>query len=267
MNPIIFDGKALARKIEDELYHKVQKLGTRPVMATIIVGEDEASKIYVNLKKQAAERIGAQMDVYEYPMDITKDDLIARINHLNSDPTINGIMIQLPLPKKLKEDTELFINHISPEKDVDGMREDSPYTPATVKAVFTILEQAAKKISLAPDSYIVVVGAGGAVGRKLVHELSRADYEVGGLTEETDEDTFTKELLSARVIISATGIPDLIKAEHVSPGAVVIDVGAPHGDVDYSEVKNKAGFITPVPGGVGPMTVASLMQNLVKATQ
>lgn len=265
MKTIIFDGKAFARKIEDELYHKIERLPKRPMMVTILVGEDPASKLYVKLKTEAAERIGAQMDVYEYPADIKVEDLIAKINHLNADKTLDGIMIQLPLPDHLKDETEHIVNHISKEKDVDGMREDSPFMPATVRAVISILDEAKKKIEIHPDSYIVVVGAKGEVGSRLVEFLSRYDYEVGALDKDTDLETFVKELLSARVIISASGSVGVIKKDYVREGTVIIDVGSPKGDCEL-DVRTKAGFITPVPGGVGPVTVVSLLENLVEAS-
>lgn len=264
MKPIVFDGKAFARVLEDELYHKIEKLSTRPTMATIIVGEDPASRLYVRLKREAAERVGAQMDVYELPAGISREDLIARINHLNKDNTIHGIMIQLPLPGHLDDEADHIIHHISKEKDVDGLREDSPFMPATVRAVISILDEAKKKIDIAPDAYIAVVGAKGEVGSKLVEVLSRSDYEVGGLMRGMDEETFKKETTSAKVIISATGNAGIIRGEHVSEGAIVVDVGSPKGDVLFDEVKNKASFITPVPGGVGPVTVVSLLENLVE---
>lgn len=266
MKTIIFDGKAFARKREDELYHAVAKLPKRPTMATIIVGDDPASKLYVRLKKEAAERVGVQMDIYEYPDNISKEALVTNINHLNADKTLHGIMIQLPLPDHMKEETDHIVHHISREKDVDGMREDSPFMPATVRAVISILDQAKKHIEIAPDAYIVVVGAKGEVGSKLVEVLSRSDYEVGGLDKDTDEESFIKETLSARVIISATGSEAIIRGEHVREGTIVIDVGSPKGDVIFDEVKHKAGFITPVPGGVGPVTVVSLLENLVGAS-
>lgn len=265
METIIFDGKAYARKIEDELYHKVEKLIKKPTMATIIVGEDPASKLYVRLKKQASERIGAEMDIYEYPDSISKQDLISRINHLNLDDTVDGIMIQLPLPFALKDETQNITNHISPDKDVDGMRDDSHFMPATVRAVISILDEAKKKVDIAPDAYIAIVGAKGEVGSKLVEVLSQSNYEVGGLTRDMDEEIFKKELKTAKVIISATGKEGLIGGDDVGDGVIIIDVGSPQGDVDFEEVKQKASFITPVPGGVGPVTVASLLQNLVKA--
>jgi methylenetetrahydrofolate dehydrogenase (NADP+)/methenyltetrahydrofolate cyclohydrolase len=264
---IIFDGKAYARKQEDLLYHKIGKLSKKPSMAAILVGGDPASKLYVSLKQKAAERVGIEMDVYEFPTHISKSELIRKINHLNSDQTLDGIMIQLPLPGSLKKETDHIINHISPEKDVDGLRENSKFIPATVKAVLSILDDAKKKVHISPDAYTVVVGADGQVGRGIVEELSRLDYEVGAFDVETSEKDLIRETRAARVIISATGTADLITKDHIKKGAVVIDVGSPKGDVDFPQVKEVASFITPVPGGVGPVTVVSLLVNLVEAVE
>lgn len=267
MKTTIFNGRAYARKKEDELYHEIGKLSKRPVIATIIVGDDPASKLYVNLKKKAALRIGAEMDVHEYPASISKDDLIKKINLLNNDKTLDGIMIQLPLPKSLKKYTDEVIDVILPEKDVDGLRENSPFTAATVRAVLSILNEAKKKAKITPDSYTVVVGAKGEVGSRLVEKLTGLGYEVGALDADVSKKNLIKETRSAKVIISATGKPDIITKDHVKKGVVIIDVGSPKGDVDFPEVKELASFITPVPGGVGPVTVVSLLENLVEATR
>jgi len=264
---IIFDGKSYARKVEDQLYHRIEKLGEKPVMATVIVGEDPASRLYVKLKREAAERIGAEMDVYEFPETVSLKELLRRIDHLNADKTVSGIMVQLPLPKRLKKETDHILAHISPEKDVDGLRENSPFVPATVRAVLSILDQAKTRVSISPDAYTVVVGAKGEVGSRLIGELSKLGYEVGGITHQMKEEDIIKETSSARVVVSATGDSGIIGKEYIGKGAIVIDVGSPKGDVNFNEVREIAGFITPVPGGVGPVTVVSLMGNLVDAVE
>lgn len=263
---IIFDGKAFARKREQELIKKVARLTKKPLMATILVGNNPASKLYVNLKQKAAERVGAEMDVYEYPEDITEEELIFKINKLSKDKTLSGIMLQLPLPENLKNKTEHILAHIPPSKDVDGLRENSPFIPATAKAVLTIFDEAKRKVQIDPDSYVVVVGAKGTVGRSLVSELTKLGYEVGAVDKETNNASLIKETTSAKILISATGMPNIITKKHIKKGAVVIDVGSPKGDVDFDEVKNIVSFITPVPGGVGPVTVISLLENLVETT-
>lgn len=263
---IIFDGRAYARKKEDELYHKILKLKVSPVMASILVGEDPASKLYVRLKKEAAARVGAQMDIYEFPADISPESLVREINRLNRDKTIKGIMIQLPLPGELEPKTAHIISHITPSKDVDGLREASPFMPATVRAVVSILGEAGKSVKISPDAAVTVVGARGEVGSKLVDVLTKTGYEVVGLIRGLPDHEFKKETLSAKVLISATGSPEIITKDHVSKGAVVIDVGSPKGDVTH-DVHEVAGFVTPVPGGVGPVTVVSLLENLVEASE
>jgi len=262
---IIFDGKAFAHKKEDELYHKIEKLGVKPVIATILVGEDPASRLYVSLKQKAAERVGAEMDIYEYPENITEEELIFKINELSRDKTLTGIMLQLPLPGNLRNKTSHILAHIPFNKDVDGLRENSPFIPATTKAVLAILGEAEKKIKIGPDSYVVVLGAKGMAGRSLVAELTKLGYEVGALDKEIEANNLIKETTSAKILISATGMPNIITREYVKKGAVVIDVGSPKGDVNFSEVKDKVAFITPVPGGVGPVTVISLLENLAEA--
>jgi methylenetetrahydrofolate dehydrogenase (NADP+)/methenyltetrahydrofolate cyclohydrolase len=196
------------------------------------------------------------MDVYEFPATITHDELVARINHLNRDKTIHGMMIQLPLPGKLREKTEDILQHIPASRDVDGLRESSPFVPATARAVLSILDEAKKHVKVGPDDYVVVVGANGMVGKSVVSELTKAGFEVGSELSEAK---------NAKVLISATGSPGIIGPEHVKKGAIVIDVGSPRGDVAH-KVYKKAGFITPVPGGVGPVTVVSLLENLVEAS-
>jgi len=259
----IFDGKAFARRKEDELYHKIVKLGKRPVIASILVGEEPASRLYVNLKRAAADRVGAEMDVYEFSSSISYNQLIKRISLLNEDKTVTGIMVQLPLPERLKGRTNEILSHIDFKKDVDGLRKNSPFMPAVVRAVIAILNEAKKKVKVNSNARIVVVGAKGAVGEKLVEVLTKEGYKVRGLSRGLSLEKFKKETLAADVLISATGQHGIIKGEHVSKGVVVIDVGSPKGDVDFAQVCQKASFITPVPGGVGPVTVVSLLENLL----
>jgi methylenetetrahydrofolate dehydrogenase (NADP+)/methenyltetrahydrofolate cyclohydrolase len=262
---IIFDGRDFARHREDELYHKVLKRKIKPVMATVLVGDNPASRLYVSLKQKAALRIGAEMDIYEYPADISKKALVDKITHLARDKTLSGIMIQLPLPKLLREFTSEIIEKIPQKLDVDGLREDSPFVPATARAVMSILSEAAKRRKVNKESYCVVVGAKGAIGSQIVRALSDAGFEVGEVGRNTDPESFIKETRAAEVLVSVTGSPGIITADHVKKGAVVIDVGSPQGDVDFRKVSERASFVTPVPGGVGPVTVVSLLENLVEA--
>jgi methylenetetrahydrofolate dehydrogenase (NADP+)/methenyltetrahydrofolate cyclohydrolase len=173
-------------------------------------------------------------------------------------------MIQMPLPGKLEEKRAEIVNVIHPEKDVDGLRKDSDYLHPTSKAVIDILHYAEGELSLKTgDSKVVVVGATGMVGAPLVHELKDEGYSVVECNSKTKN--LTKEVLKGDVVISTTGIQGIIKEDMVKPEAIVIDVGSPRGDVNFYEVERKSAFITPVPGGVGPVTISCLLENLISA--
>lgn len=258
---IIFDGKKFAAERELVLAKKVldlHKKGIYPKLAAILIGEDVASVGYVQIKKKAALRVGCEVD--DYRVSVYKDykQALGLIKFLNSDPGIHGIMIQLPLPLLWKKYKSNFFNLISPEKDVDGHRTDSKFLPATVGAIMSILDQA--RVSRADN--IAVVGSKGEVGKRLITHLESEKYKVTGSDKADFKKSFDK---NADVIISATGNPDLIDGDMVKKDAVVIDVGYPMGDVNFKQVSKKAKFITPVPGGVGPVTVVSLMENLIEA--
>ena len=243
---IIFDGRTFAAKKEEELKEKVSTLRQRgivPRLASILVGDDPASKLYVGLKKKAAERVGIEVEV----IDSTDE-----IERLNKDEGVKGIMIQMPLPDGLEDRTESIINSINPDKDVDGLRSDSKFLHPTSKAVIDILKEAEGQLKVKPKS-ACVVGGRGMVGAPLVKELKRLGYE---LTEKREE---------ADILVSCTGTPNLIEPDMVKKGAIVIDVGSPKGDVEFEDVSKKASFITPVPGGVGPVTISCLLENLISA--
>jgi methylenetetrahydrofolate dehydrogenase (NADP+)/methenyltetrahydrofolate cyclohydrolase len=264
---LVFDGRKFAEKKISELDKKVALLknqGIHPKLASILVGEDPASKLYVSLKKKKAEGIGAEMDIYFLKEKENIETILALIDSLNSDLTVYGIMVQLPLPASFtKKDKEEIINSIKKEKDVDGLREDSPFLHPTAKAVIDVIKESRKEIDYGSCPIVCVVGSGGMVGKPLVKELKAGRYEViecgrdtKGLKEKTSK---------ADILISATGIPGLITFGMIKKGATVIDVGSPKGDVN-SEASKVAGFLTPVPGGIGPITIASLLENLVKAS-
>ena len=259
MSAIVFDGKEFASNKEEEL----RKKGLNPKLASILVGEDPASKIYLNLKKKAAERVEAIVEIHKFPESANPKDIIALIKKLNLDDSTHGIMIQLPLPRSLKLEAKRLIDAIDSKKDVDGLRENSFFVPATVKAILQIIELATSDKRKVTRKRVVVVGVKGEVGRRLIRELKKREYRVSGYDIETkDLQAKTKD---ADILISVTGVPGLIKADMVRGGAVVIDVGSPKGDVNFAEVSKKASFITPVPGGVGPVTISCLLENLVEA--
>ncbi len=267
---IIFDGRAFALAKEEALQRRVVGLrsrGVHPKLASILVGEDPASKLYVGLKKKAAERIGAELDVYYIPEKAKLEDILLLISTLNLDDTVNGIMIQMPLPGKLEEKRGQIVNLINPEKDVDGLRENSNYLHPTSKAVVDILHQAEKDkdVRLAYKDNplkVVVVGATGMVGTPLVKELEVKGYEVIKCNTKTKD--LKSEILKGDVVVSATGIQSLIKGDMVKENSILIDVGSPKGD--FSPVaRDKSLFFTPVPGGVGPVTISCLLENLISA--
>ncbi len=257
---IIFDGRAYAQQKEEELKEKVTSLKFKPKLVTILVGKNPASVLYTNLKKKAAERIGIEFQVLRIKYHVSKNEIISKIKELNKDKSVQGIMIQLPLPKDLHNTKYLILNTISPEKDVDGLTKNSPYIPATTKAIIRILGVAKEKLNLGNEK-VTVVGSKGTVGKSVVKELKNLGYKVTGVDKEIHNSKFI--IHNSDIVISVTGTPGLIKANMVKDGAAIIDVGSPKGDVDKS-VYEKVAFLTPVPGGVGPVTIVSLLENLIQ---
>jgi len=271
----IFDGKAYGAQKEEKLKVEVEQLKNDekyPLLISILIGDDPASRLYVNLKKKAGERVGVLVEVRSWKSDVGKKELIDSIEEMNVDKRVHGIMVQLPLPKNFtNEDREEIINSISLEKDVDGLREGSKFLHPTSKAVLEILDFALTRnyplqktpLKVAPRK-VVVVGSTGMVGKPLVGELRKSNYELWEVDSGTDNLTeMTKE---ADVIISATGVENLIKARDVREGSILIDVGSPRGDIE-KEAYEKSSFVSPVPGGVGPVTISCLLENLIFAAQ
>jgi methylenetetrahydrofolate dehydrogenase (NADP+) / methenyltetrahydrofolate cyclohydrolase len=274
---IIFDGKSLANELEDQLEQNVQlfksKKGITPKLVDIIVGDDPASVAYAKMKKKVAERIGMAMDIVEFPENIEAQETINKIKQLNSDPNIHGILIQLPLPRKFSVLSVQYsvINSISPKKDVDCLIAENlglvlmgeqKILPATVRGITTIIDKLLNyqiaNWSGVKGSNVCVVGTSNIVGKPLSVWLRNQGATVTMCGRKTD---LAKHVFNADLLISATGVSGLIKKEMIKPGAMVIDVGYPKGDVDFENVKTVASFITPVPGGVGPLTVISLLEN------
>lgn len=270
----IFDGKKLALEKEEELKDRVQHLQKRditPKLYAVLIGDNPASKLYVSLKKKAAERIGVILQLNEL-QTATDEQIIHLIRVANKDQSIHGIMIQLPLPQELHGTEDLILNTIAPEKDVDGLTTKGKYFPATVKAIFYAIEEAQKRGFLSKDLSTIdtcVEGAKGEVGKRVTRELEVKGARVTGVDIKdlaSQGSTLRACSVKADLLISATGVPGLIKKSMVKKGAVVIDVGAPSGDVS-EDVREVASFITPVPGGIGPMTVVCLLENLVDSAQ
>ncbi len=251
---IIFDGKAFASKKEEEL----KSLGKHPKLASILIGSNPASLLYVNLKKKFAERVGATLEIASFDESVEAGEVKQFIEDANADSSVDGIMIQLPLPEVLRSATNDLVNSISPLKDVDGLGKNSMYLHPTSRAVIEIISESGRQ-----SGVVCVVGATGMVGRPLVKDLKEKGFEVIECDHTTKN--LKEETLKADILVSATGVPGLIKADMVKDGVVVIDVGSPKGDVDFDEVAVKASFITPVPGGVGPVTIACLLENLLSS--
>jgi len=265
----VIDGNKLAEQKEAELKKKVEafKLKGRVFkLAGLVMKADEAGLLYCRLKAEAAERVGIEFEkqVVDEP-EVEK--IVGLIEKYNQDDRVQGIMVQRPGVNWGKQQGmrrsefeawwERIVGVIDLKKDVDGLRQDSRFTMATVKAVAGVLELAGVR-----KAKVVVVGSRGLIGRRLIKYLGDKGFEVKGVdVDEGDLGRVTKE---AEVVVSATGQAGLIKTEMVKPGVVVIDVGWPKGDVEFETVKEKAGVITPVPGGIGPLTVVSLLENLLE---
>jgi methylenetetrahydrofolate dehydrogenase (NADP+)/methenyltetrahydrofolate cyclohydrolase len=272
---MILDGKGLARQNEVTLKEKVkilkQKFGFTPTLRVILVGENPASIAYVNSKKKACDRVGIDGEIIRLPIDIQEEALIEKIESLNHDPKVDRILIQLPLPKHINE--TFVLNKVSPDKDVDGLHtinagklftKQPGVVPATPLGVMMLLNH--YKIPT-EGKYAVVVGRSNLVGMPLGKLLNDADATVTVVHRKTtDLASFTRQ---ADILCVAVGKPNFITKDMVKPGAVVVDVGINRvgdvlvGDVDYEAVKDVASYITPVPGGVGPMTISALLFNVL----
>ncbi|MDH5099723.1 bifunctional methylenetetrahydrofolate dehydrogenase/methenyltetrahydrofolate cyclohydrolase [Lactobacillus kefiranofaciens] len=275
---IILDGKALANKLAENLKEKVKILkneGITPHFCVINIGDNPASKIYVRTKKRRAKKVGIIQDIYQLPTDTHQEQVLALIDKLNADQSINGIMVQLPAPKQINADE--LLERIDPNKDVDGLTpanigrlwlEDHFVEPATPAGIIALLQH--YNIPLVGKD-VVIIGRSNIVGQPLAALMLEQNATV------TIAHSKTKNLAAltkkADIIVSATGQAFLVTAEMVKDGAVIIDVGMNHvngklvGDVDFDAVKKKASYITPVPGGVGPLTVQFLMEAVVKLTR
>jgi methylenetetrahydrofolate dehydrogenase (NADP+)/methenyltetrahydrofolate cyclohydrolase len=280
---IIFDGRALAAKKEAVLKKKVidlKKKGVKPKLAIIVTGEDPASFLYVNLKKKAAERLGIEIEVFEAGWYLGARRIIRKIRALSVDPEFQGILVQMPLKPDIFWARNLIVAAITPKKDVDGLRDiylphnpkKGKYLHATTRAILEILKIAETELDRRRKRYlwqrkISVIGSAGMVGKSVYQELSRKHYKYFYVHGFPKPRRGIRRARSERcgVVISAVGVPGLITSKRIKEGAIIIDVGEPKGDCNFDEVRKKAAFITPVPGGVGPVTIACLLENLVKA--
>ena len=273
----IIDGKLISQQIKDELKVLVEtekQNGKQATLAVIQVGNDPASSVYVNNKKKACAYIGIGSLSYELPEETTEDELLELIDKLNADDAVTGILVQLPVPKQIDEDK--IIRRIDPKKDVDGFHPmsvgalcigEKGFVSCTPAGIIQLLKRSGVEIA---GKECVVIGRSNIVGKPMALLLLR---ENGTVTIAHSKTQNLKELCSrADILVAAVGRPKMITKEYVKEGAVVIDVGIHRmengklcGDVDYDDVAEKCSAITPVPGGVGPMTIAMLMNNCVEA--
>ena len=274
----ILDGREVSKiyreKLKKEIGEYKSKGYREPALAVILVGDDPASQVYVNNKRKACQQVGIKSLFYHLPEDTSEEKLLNLVRELNEDPEVDGILVQLPLPKHINP--QKVIETIAPDKDVDGFHPenmgrlianlDSGFVPCTPLGIKILLDHYGIDVK---GKDTTIVGAGYIVGKPLSVLMLNMNATV------TVCHIYTKDLkkhtLNADILVSATGVPHLIKEDMVKEGAVVIDVGISKkegkivGDVDFERVKEKASYITPVPGGVGPMTVTALLLNTVKA--
>ena len=276
----LIDGKSLSKKVQNYVQSEVETLkkeqGIVPGLAVIIVGDDPASHAYVSMKEKACKNVGCYSIAHKMPETITQEEIIQIIQMMNNNPHIDGILVQLPLPAHI--DTDKILEVIDPKKDVDGFHAYNvgrmvtnleSFVACTPLGVMKMFEE--YNINLEGQD-VVVVGASNIVGKPMASLLLNKNATV------TVTHIFTKDLAShtkkADIVIVGVGVPALIKEDMVKEGAIVIDIGINRldsgklvGDVDFENVSKKCSFITPVPGGVGPMTIAMLLENTLKSAQ
>lgn len=280
MSARILDGKRIADEVLDGIALRVRARVTRgqrrPGLAVVLVGQDPASAVYVRNKRRACERVGFLTKDFDLPATLDGAELTALIDQLNVDPEVHGILVQLPLPAHI--DATDLIQRIRPDKDVDGFHAENVgrlvlrqpgLRPCTPKGIMTLLAHTDKPVR---GRHAVIVGVSNHVGRPLVLEYLLAGATVTACHRFTQD--LAEQVARADLLTVAVGKPGLVKGEWIKPGAVVIDVGINRtadgrltGDVEYDAAAERASWITPVPGGVGPMTVAMLMQNTLEAAE
>ncbi len=282
MSAMLIKGSEISKQIKEELKVEIAKLKDNnsiiPGLATVLVGENEASKVYVGAKEKTCKELGIYSERKDLPADTKEEDLLILIEKLNNDPRIHGILVQLPLPKHINETKVLYT--INPSKDVDGfhpvnigkmMLGEPCFLPCTPHGIMELLRRSGTNTN---GAEVVVVGRSNIVGKPIANMLLQKNW---GNATVTICHTGTKDIAShtkrADVLIVAVGKPKAVTADMVKDGVVVIDVGVNRletglcGDVDFDSVKEKARAITPVPGGVGPMTIVMLMKNTVQSAK
>lgn len=275
----LIDGKAISAQVKEAVKEEVAALKAKGVsvgLAVVIVGDNPASRVYVNSKKKACEALGIHSEEYALPADTSEEELLRLVTELNQSKTVNGILVQLPLPRQIDE--QKVIAAIDPTKDVDAfhamnvgkiMLGDYDFLPCTPAGCMDLIHSTGVSVE---GKHCVVVGRSNIVGKPMAMLLLHENGTVSICHSRTKN---LKEMcLQADILVAAVGKPGLITADMIKPGAVVIDVGMNRlpdgklcGDVDFAGVEPVAGYITPVPGGVGPMTIATLMRNTVTAAK
>jgi len=273
----VIDGRALSKQIRGKIDEEVERLTElhqlRPKLATILVGDDAASKKYIKYKQRACKKVGILSENFNLAGDIQEEELIEKIEELNRDNKVHGILVQLPLPRHI--DKENIIGAVDPDKDVDGFAPQNIYrlfhggemlAAATPQGIVTMLDHLNVKLK---GKQAVIINRSIIVGKPLIFLLLNRDLTVSVCHSKTEDlKGYTKQ---ADVLITAVGMreskedPYFITADMVKEDAIVIDVASPYGDCDFDEVKKKAKYITPVPGGVGPMTITMLLKNVLTA--
>ncbi|GAA7438058.1 bifunctional methylenetetrahydrofolate dehydrogenase/methenyltetrahydrofolate cyclohydrolase FolD [Helicobacter pylori] len=275
---VLLDGQALAYDIEKDLKNKIQTITAQthksPKLAVILVGKDPASITYVNMKIKACQRVGMDFDLKTLQEDITEAELLSLIKDYNTDQNISGVLVQLPLPRHI--DTKMILEAIDPNKDVDGFHplnigklctQKESFLPATPMGVMRLLKHYHIEIK---GKDVAIIGASNIIGKPLSMLMLNAGASVSVCHILTKDISFYTQ--NADIVCVGVGKPDLIKASMLKKGAVVVDIGINHlndgrivGDVDFTNAQKVAGFITPVPKGVGPMTIVSLLENTLIA--
>ena len=275
---MILGGKALSNKILDEISKEhdfmFKKNGRRAGLVVVIVGDDKASRVYVKNKRMTCEKVGFFTETIDFSSNISEEELLKEIERLNSDERFDGILVQLPLPKHIDE--LKVLNAINPDKDVDGFHfnnigkmvvgDDTGFLSCTPYGIMQLFDEYNINVE---GKDVVIIGRSNIVGKPMALLLIQKRATVQVCNTRTKD--MREKLKNADIVISAAGVPNLIGKEDIKKGAVVIDVGINRvegkicGDVNFEEVKDIASYITPVPGGVGPMTIASLMKNTLKS--
>lgn len=275
----IIDGKALSKKLKDEMKVKIAQMkqeGLVPKLVVVLVGNDSASQVYVRNKHKSCLEVGIESEVIELPEETTQQELLDLVEKLNRDKTVNGILVQLPLPKQIDE--KIVLRAILPEKDVDGFHPvnvgllsigDEGFAPATPSGIISMFREYGIETQ---GKNCVIIGRSNIVGKPMAALMLKNNATVTVCHSKTEN--LSEITRRADIIIVATGKRHTLTADMVKDGVVVIDVGMNRneqgklcGDVDFEEVKEKASFITPVPGGVGPMTITELLRNTIFASE